>query len=100
MGETTLSADVVASEIFNTPAVQARLAHASGLAAGFSRSELRQALARSEDVRREVNRLMHPLVMERILASQDRFVEVPLLIEACLQSSFDRIWVITCGPQE
>jgi dephospho-CoA kinase len=27
-------------------------------------------------------------------------VEVPLLIETCIQSLFERVWVATCGPEE
>lgn len=27
-------------------------------------------------------------------------MEIPLLIEACLQGGFDRVWVVTCGADE
>jgi len=43
---------------------------------------------------------MHPLVMGKIAESEATFVEVPLLIEACLQDDFDQVWVVTCGVEE
>lgn len=99
-GHPAASADAVAREILSEPATRAALAEIAGLPLTFAPSELRQAIAASEAVRRAVNRLMHPAVMDRLAHSGATFFEVPLLVEACLQDRFDRIWVVTCGHEE
>ncbi|AIE84631.1 Dephospho-CoA kinase [Fimbriimonas ginsengisoli Gsoil 348] len=100
IGYSTLSADAVARQIAARGDVAQTLARIAGLEHPFAPAELRAALAGSEEIRRQVNATMHPLVMEEIDRHPATFVEVPLLIEACLQSTFDRIWVVTCGPRE
>ena len=60
---------------------------------------LRERLA-DPSIRRAVNRITHPAIFDRIQNAGAQFIEVPLLIEACLQGEFDRVWVVTCGPEE
>jgi len=99
-GYEVASADAIARELFSDPEVNAQLAEIAGLHGAISPKELREAIGRSTDVRRRINRLMHPLVLGRITTGTARFVEVPLLVETCMQGYFDRIWVVTCGVIE
>ena len=100
LGHTTQSADSIAREIAAKPEVRAEIAALARLRNDFAPADLRDRLASSEALRRAINRLMHPLVMSAISRSDATFVEVPLLIEACLQSTFDQVWVVTCGAEE
>lgn len=99
-GYEVASADAIARELFSDPEVNSQLAEIAGLRGSISPAELRDAIGRSAETRRRVNRLMHPLVVGRISTGTARFIEVPLLIETCMQDSFDRIWVVTCGVVE
>jgi dephospho-CoA kinase len=47
-----------------------------------------------------MNEVLHPEVFARLVELGADVVEVPLLIETCLQSSFRQVWVATCGPAE
>lgn len=100
MGEATESADRIAREIFLEPATNAQIAAAAGLPAPVAPADLRGVLSTSDEVRAAVNRIMHPRIVDAIERSPARFVEVPLLIEACLYPRFDRVWGVTCGPEE
>jgi dephospho-CoA kinase len=99
-GEAVASSDAYAREVFQEPDVQSALAHLLGQESPVEPAALRDALSSSATLRRDVNRLMHPKVIERILASRAKYIEVPLLIEGCLQSLFDQVWVVSCGPEE
>jgi dephospho-CoA kinase len=99
LGYPVSSADAIARDLFLDPALNTRLAEVAGVPAPISPAALRAALA-STEVRRNVNRIMHAPVMERLEEEAAQFVEVPLLLEACLQSRFDRVWVVTCGEEE
>ena len=100
LGYKTLSADVLARQIFLDPDVNALLAAIAGQPPPIAPAALRHALADDHSARRAVNRIMHPRVMAGILSSDAEFVEIPLLIETCLQGRLDRVWVVTCGLQE
>lgn len=101
MGHATASSDAMAREVFNDPQVQPLLAQLIGAPSGrVTPAELRAAMADSEEVRRAVNRTMHPRIREKMSASAAPFHEVPLLIEACLYGRYDRVWVVTCGRDE
>jgi len=100
MGYKTLSADASARELFDDPDVNRQLAEAAGVRGGIGPLDLRRAISGDPAVRRSVNRIMHPLVMNRIRSQQADFVEIPLLLEACLQGQFECIWVVTCGIGE
>ncbi len=97
MGFKTESADVFARAIFAEPEINKSLARIAGRSSSITSLELRDAIQSDDAVRRQVNSLIHGRVMERIWASRADFVEVPLLIEACLQGQFDSVWVVTCG---
>ncbi len=100
MGFQTLSADSVARDVFHKPEVNRAVAHAIGLGETVDVDQLRNELFRTPASRRAVNRIMHPLIVESVLESGAQFVEVPLLIETCLQGAFDKVWVVTCGVEE
>ena len=100
LGYSTLSADSVAREVFSDPAINCQLALEAGQSAPIAPGSLRDALVKNPIIRRAVNRIMHPKIMEIIRASGSQFVEVPLLIETCLYSQFDHVWVVTCSPEE
>lgn len=99
-GLSTLSSDAVAREVFGLPSVQAELSALLQQPAPVSAENVRRAIAAHPDLRRAVNRAMHPEILGRIESSGAIVVEVPLLFEACLQGLFPRIWVVTCGRQE
>jgi len=100
MGFATASSDAVAREIFAEPATQASVARMTGLPQPIDPKALRAALADSEEVRRSLNRLMHPRVVERMASHEATFFEVPLLIEVASLRRYDATWVVTCGPEE
>jgi len=99
-GHSTDSSDVFARECFYEPSTQLELATLLGGAPPVDAARLRSAISQSDDFRRQVNRVMHPGVVSRILQSSATFFEVPLLIETCLHPLFDQVWVVTCGPEE
>jgi dephospho-CoA kinase len=99
-GYLTASSDSFARDCFLEPPIQAELAQLLNAPSPVEPGLLRRKLSESIAIRRAVNRLMHPRVVARILASPAAFVEVPLLIEACLHPLFDEVWVVTCGPEE
>ena len=94
------SADAIVIDIVADPAVQEALCRIAGLRAPLDSRELRASMNADDDVRRAVNQYLHPLVSDAIQQSTAQFFEVPLLIEACLESHFDLIWVVECSPQD
>jgi dephospho-CoA kinase len=100
LGVETDSADLAAKRVFDIEAVQHRIAAVSGFSLPLDRTELLTKMAESTDLRRAVNKIMHPQILKEILLSKAKVVEVPLLLEACIQQHFDRIWAVTCGPEE
>jgi dephospho-CoA kinase len=99
-GYRTVSADAIGREVFLRDDTQAALSAVSGLRPPIAPPQLREAIAANPELRREVNRITHPLIRDALLETAADFYEIPLLIEACLQANFDRIWVVTCGEQE
>ncbi len=100
MGIPTASADDVAAEVFADKATQARIAEVAGLSMPLDRARLRARIAADPFARRNLNRLLHPLILDRLRKESAHFFEVPLLVETCLQREFDEIWVVTCGRAE
>jgi dephospho-CoA kinase len=98
-GVSTLSSDAVAREVFEEPEVQRELSRLIN-SEKVDRDALRARIAEEPHLRREVNRLMHPFVWKKIRNSKAVAVEIPLLLEACLQGEFARVWIVTCGPEE
>jgi dephospho-CoA kinase len=100
LGYPVASADDIARSVFDDPNVQAALAKELGCDPPVERRTVRERLALDPAFRRVLNALTHPLILERLDAIAAPFVEVPLLVEACLQGRFDRVWVVTCGSEE
>ncbi len=103
-GWAVCSSDSVAAEIFARAEINREIARLAGLAHPVEPGALRAAILGSAEVRRSVNRFLHPLITPLILSASGvpgtTFVEVPLLIETCLQPRFDEVWVVTCGLRE
>ncbi len=99
LGYSAGSADDIARQVFSLDATQIRLASLLGVQPPVKPEFLRGRLADSE-IRQAVNRITHPLILAMIRETPVEFLEVPLLIETCLQGEFDRVWVVTCGERE
>lgn len=99
-GHAVVSADVVAREVFASERVQQWLRRTFGEEAEPSREAVRARLSKDFTFRRALNERMHPEILRRLVASEAAFVEIPLLFETCSQRTFDRVWVVTCGPEE
>lgn len=100
LGFSTVSSDDFAREVLEDGAVQQTLAIMAGLSVPIDRALLRERLFREPELRKEANALTHPLILNRIRSSESEAIEIPLLIETCLQGEFDRVWVVTCGEDE
>ncbi len=99
MGFECASADAAARDIFFDPAVQADLADLLDVDSDVSPTLLRTMIAGDHDLRREVNMLLHPRIISLMLEQDATFFEIPLLVETCLQSKFDAVWVAHCRPE-
>ena len=100
LGQSTASADEFAREVFQLDEVQEAISQRLGLKHHAPREEVRSAISGNPEIRRWLNTITHPRIFERIENSRADWIEVPLLFEACLQGSFDSIWVVTCGEIE
>jgi dephospho-CoA kinase len=100
LGLRTASADDVARQVFESVEVQARLAEMLQVQGPVTPPDLREHLWENSRLRRSVNSLMHPLILERLNELRADAIEIPLLIETCLQGHFRQVWVVTCGPEE
>jgi dephospho-CoA kinase len=99
-GISTFSADDASRQVFETPAIQTQIASALGLVEPLTRDSVRHAMAQNPSSRRTVNAIMHGPIWELLRSFRGEVVEIPLLLEACLYSAFDRVWVVTCGNEE
>lgn len=99
VGYDVVSADAIAREVFEEPATQAALARLMGESGPVDRARLRELIGRRPELRREVNRIMHPTIRHRMAASPARFFEIPLLVEGGMAHRYDYVWVVTCGPE-
>ncbi|MEI7575462.1 MAG: dephospho-CoA kinase [Armatimonadota bacterium] len=99
MGFECVSADAAARDIFFDPSVQQDLSILLGIEGEVSPLLLRSMIASDDSLRREVNLLLHPQIMALVLQQSATFIEIPLLIETCLQSQFDAIWVAKCSTE-
>lgn len=101
-GVPTLSADDVAREVVGLPETQEKIRVAFGFVQQPSRDDLRTTIASDPDARRKLNAITHPLILREILdatAEGNWAIEVPLLIETCIQRFFDETWLVTCGEE-
>jgi dephospho-CoA kinase len=99
-GLKTLSADDVARDVLADPVVQSEIGQRLGIGVPIDRDELRSAVQSDPEKRRLLNEATHPEILARLISEDADVVEVPLLIETCIQSLFERVWVVTCGPEE
>ena len=100
LGLRTASSDAIAREIFEEEGVQKVLAERLRIGGPVTRGALREAILRESSLRRWTNRLIHPLVGERLALIEADIVEVPLLFEACLQGRYREVWTASCGHEE
>lgn len=100
MGLRTASSDAIARKVFQSDAVQSALSERLGVTSPVQPAALREAMLHDPPLRRWTNRLMHPLVGERLALIEVDVVEVPLLFEACLQARYREVWVAACGKEE
>jgi dephospho-CoA kinase len=99
-GWRTISADAISKELFQDPSVQEAIANRFDLPTPLDRGAVRAKIAESHQNRRFLNTLMHHRVLDELIQSDAQAIEVPLLIETCLQPLFKRVWVVTCGREE
>src|SRR5688572_28097620 len=99
-GLTVASADDLARDAFNERYTQESIANLLGVEPPVSTKLVRDSILREPRLRRALNRLTHPQIVRSLEQSVATAIEVPLLIETCLQGHFDRIWVVTCGNLE
>jgi dephospho-CoA kinase len=99
LGGTVDSADLIARDLFATDEIQDSLREFFGDQASDP-AWLRAKIAASPTARRLVNRILHRPIVEAMAISTAQYIEVPLLVEAGLVGAFDRVWVVTCGPEE
>lgn len=99
-GLRTASADDYAREVLDDPMFWEMASDRLRLNGPLDRRALARLIANDPVKRRTLNDLMHPEVLTRIIEDAPQVVEVPLLIETCLQSLFKRVWVVTCSPEE
>ena len=100
LGYKTASADAIAKDVLSTESVQGEVAELFGESLPLDPGKMRRAIGLKPPLRRALNRVLHPHILEAIQESGAAFVEVPLLIETCIQGQFDEIWVVTCGRDE
>ena len=100
LGWKTASSDEVARQVFESEIVQEKLADLLKMNGPVTPPDLRERLWENSSLRRAVNSLMHPLILKKLEALNADAIEVPLLIETCLQGHFKRVWVVTCGLEE
>lgn len=93
------SADTLSRQVFLQEGVQKALGALLGTTLPVDPVLLREKMA-DRQIRRSVNQIMHPSVLAALHESRAQFVEVPLLIETCLQGKFLEVWVVTCGREE
>lgn len=99
-GFAVTSADLIAREVFSENYIQRELGELIGVSAPVERDDLKTAIAMDPKLRRKVNSVMHPVILERLQSRVESVIEVPLLFEACIYGAFDRVWVVTCGAEE
>jgi dephospho-CoA kinase len=100
LGFATAQSDDIAHGVLDLPEVQSELSESLGLPLPITPEQLREVVWHYPAARRALNRATHRHVLARLRESPAQFIEVPLLLEACLQAEFARVWVVTCGPEE
>ena len=99
-GLPVLSADDIAKEVLSEDKFQKAVAEGLNLNLPLNRQDLRLLILEDSAARKKLNHILHPEILKRLLASKISIIEVPLLFEAGVENSFDKIWVVTCGEEE
>lgn len=100
LGYRTASGDEVSRGLFHSDDIQKGLAKLLKVSKPIEPADLREHLWEDASLRRAVNRLMHPAILQRLQSVEADAFEIPLLIETCMQAHFQRVWVVTCGVDE
>lgn len=98
-GLRTCSADTLVRQLWEVPDIRSDALEQLGLPPSAGKTQIREKITEDAAARRRLNAYFHPLVQSQMLASRADVFEVPLLIEACMFPLFQRVWVVTCGPQ-
>lgn len=98
-GFETASSDVFARELWESASFRLQVGALLGVDRQASPDEAREAMASDPSFRRALNRISHPQIVEAMLRSLAQAFEVPLLVETCLHPLFERVWLVTCGPE-
>lgn len=99
-GYTVASSDAIARDLLRDEALRGLVAAESGLPSGWRAEDLMAVITASPEIRRRVNRTLHPLVFWSEEFQNSHFVEVPLLFEGGFSCAFDRVWATTSSSQE
>ncbi len=97
LGFSTWSADEVVRRLWSNPDISSEALKSLNLPPEATKAEIVAALGASQEKRRALNQLFHPLVLRDMELSNAEVYEVPLLIESCLQKNFLRVWVAYAG---
>lgn len=100
MGCSTASADDVAAEVLAEPEIRSSITTALSLDPDWGRADLREAILAEPSARRALNKITHPVIMERLMSLDIDVMEVPLLHEACLGPLFSDVICVLCSYEE
>lgn len=100
LGQPVQSSDELARQVYSDSYTQSTIASLLGVSEPVARDVVLEAMTKRPGFRRALNALMHQRIASLIELSIAGFIEVPLLAETCMMSRFDRVWVVTCGPDE
>ena len=98
-GISTMSADALAGDVLWDQDIQAQLMSHFAASEPITPVVLKGLLQQGDENRRAINRIMHPAIAVEIDRATATVIEVPLLFETCLQTSFQSIWVVTCTKE-
>lgn len=107
LGFPCFSADAIVAEAYSDSSFVQKLTALVGnevvRGGQVDRRVLLERLLGDDKLRRDLNRLVHPIAMAKLLEEMPAggethsFAEVPLLIETATQGWFDRVWVVAAG---
>lgn len=99
-GYEVASADEIARQVFESSEVQSELSILFGHSLPITPEVVGKVVFQNPTQLRALNACVHPRIWVRLKQIEAPVVEVPLLFETTIQGHFDRIWVVTCGPEE
>lgn len=105
LGHSVFSADEAAKDVFDTDLVQDWLKEQIILRKGeegyqeyflIGKSLIRYLVVSDAQFKYDYEALMHPLIRNKMLDSNAKIAEIPLLFETGADAHFKHIWVIAC----